>query len=188
MQEEEVDFAIEAATESMNNAVQHLERSLVKIRAGKASPEMLDGIMVEYYGAPTPLKNVSNVGTVDARTITITPWEKKMVAPIERAIFASNMGMTPQNDGVVIRLMIPPMTEERRQNLAKQVKGEGEHAKVSIRNARRDAIEDIRKAVKGGYPEDAGKRAEEKIQKMTDAHITSVEKHLEVKERDILTV
>jgi ribosome recycling factor len=186
--QEEVDFALDAAKESMDNSVLHLERSLVKLRAGKASPEMLDGIMIEYYGASTPLKNVSSVSVVDARTITITPWEKKMVPIIEKAIFASNLGMTPQNDGIVIRLMVPPMTEERRKSLARQAKDECEHAKVSVRNARREAIEDIKKAVKGGYPEDAGKRAEEQIQKLTDSHIAAIEKHLELKERDILTV
>lgn len=186
--QEEVDFAIDAAKESMENAILHLERSLVKLRAGKASPEMLDGIMVDYYGALTPLKNVSSVATADARTITITPWEKKMLPVIERAIFASNLGMTPQNDGIIIRLMVPPMTEERRKTLARQAKDECEHAKVSVRNARREAIEEIKKAVKNGYPEDAGKRSEEKMQKLTDSHIAEIERHLELKERDILTV
>ncbi len=186
--QEEVDFAIDAAKEGMDNAVSHLERSLVKIRAGKASPDMLDGIMIEYYGAQTPIKNIATVAVADARTITITPWEKKNVAAIERAIFASNLGMTPQNDGIIIRLMVPLMTEERRKSLAKQAKEECEHAKLGVRSARREAMEDIKKAVKNGYPEDAGKRAEEQVQKITDAHIVSIDKHLELKERDILTV
>ena len=186
--QEEIDFAIDAATESMRNAVQHLERSLIKIRTGKASPDMVGGVMVEYYGAQTPIKNVATVSITDARTITTQPWEKKAIADIERAIFASNLGMTPQNDGIMIRLVVPILTEERRKLLVKQAKGEGEENKLGVRAARRDAIEEIRKAVKNGYSEDGGKRAEEQIQKLTDEHISRIDKLIEAKEKDILTV
>jgi ribosome recycling factor len=186
--QEDIDFAIEAAQEAMGGALAHLERGLSKIRAGKAAPDMIDGLTIEYYGAQTAIKNVATVSTADARTLTIQPFEKKDLPAIERAIFASNMGITPQNDGIIIRLTIPPLTEERRKTMARQGKDEGEHAKVGVRAARREAIEDIKKAVKNGYPEDAGKRAEERVQKITDEHVARIEKLLEAKERDIMTV
>jgi ribosome recycling factor len=149
---------------------------------------MLDGLLVAYYGSPTPLKQVANVNTADARTIVIQPWEKNMLGPIERAIFEANFGITPQNDGEVVRLIIPPLTEDRRRDLVKQVKQLGEDAKVSIRNSRRDAINSIKKEVKDGYPEDAGKRREGEIQELTDKYTAKVDKMLEVKEEDIMTV
>ena len=186
--QEEIDFTLEAAHESMNAAIAHLERELVKVRAGKASPEMVDGLLVDYYGALTPVRNVATVMNADARTLTIQPFERKMLGEIEKSIFASNLGVTPQNDGQIIRITIPMLTEERRKNLAKQAKQECEDAKVGLRAARRDAIEDIRKAVKNGYPEDAGKRAEERVQKMIDDATARIEKMLEAKEKDILTV
>ena len=186
--QEEIDFAIDAAQEAMEGALSHLDRGLVKIRAGKASPDMVDALMVEYYGGMVSIKNVANIGTADARTITIQPWEKGVIGAIERSIFQSNLGMTPQNDGQVIRLTVPFLTEERRRNLAKQAKEEGENAKVVLRSARREAMEDIKKSVKNGYPEDAGKRAEEKVQKMTDDHVAKIDAAVAAKERDIMTV
>lgn len=179
---------IDSATLLMDKAIAHLEAELAKIRAGKASPAMLDGIYVDYYGSNTPLSQVANINTPDARTLAVQPWEKQMLGPIEKAIFGSNIGLTPQNDGVMIRLNIPPVTEERRLNLVKQSKGEAENAKVSIRNVRRDANEAIRKLVKDGLAEDVAKDAETKIQQLTDSYIVKTEKHLEAKEKEIMTV
>lgn len=176
-------------TESfMNKAISHLEVELTKIRAGKATPQMLDGLMVEYYGAPTPIGNVANVSAMDARTLTIQPWEKNMVGPIERAILQANIGVTPQNDGTIIRITMPPLTEERRRGLVKQANGEGEHSKVTIRNLRRDSIERIKKAQKDGLSEDAAKDAEADIQELTNKFILLVEKHLAAKEKEIMAV
>lgn len=172
----------------MKHSLEHLQKELVKVRTGKASTAMLDGLLVAYYGSPTPLKQVANVTTADARTIVIQPWEKSMLGPIERSIFEANFGITPQNDGEIVRLVIPPLTEERRKDLVKQVKGLGEDAKVSIRNARRDAMEEIKKEVKTGYPEDAGKRMEGKIQDLTNLYSEKVDKMLEIKEEDIMKV
>lgn len=176
------------ASVSMNKAINHLEAELVKIRAGKANPNMLDGIMADYYGSPTPINQVANVSTLDARTISIQPWEKNMLAIIERAIMAANIGITPQNDGTSIRLFLPPLTEERRKELVKKCNGEGEHAKIAVRNIRRDAIEDIKKLQKDGLSEDAAKDAEADIQQLTDKHTNLIEKHLEAKEKEIMAV
>lgn len=186
--EEDVSLIIEMAEDGMKHSLEHLQKELVKVRTGKASTSMLDGLLVAYYGSPTPLKQVANVTTSDARTIVIQPWEKNMLGPIEKAIFEANFGITPQNDGEVVRLVIPPLTEERRKDLVKQVKHLGEEAKVSIRNSRREAMEQIKKEVKNGYPEDAGKRRETEIQELTDTYTTRVDKMLEVKEEDIMTV
>lgn len=176
-------------TESaMNKAISHLEFELTKIRAGKASPQMLDGLMVEYYGSPTAIGQVANVSAMDSRTLTIQPWEKNMLGPIERAILQANIGVTPQNDGVIIRITMPPLTEERRRALVKQAFGEGEHSKVAIRNLRRDAIEKIKKLQKDGLSEDAAKDAEADIQEMTNRYILLVEKHLATKEKEIMAV
>jgi ribosome recycling factor len=172
----------------MQKAIQHLESELSKIRAGKASPSMIDGIMVEYYGNPTPLSQVANIVVMDARTISIQPWEKTMLQPIERSIMAANIGITPQNDGTNIRLFLPPMTEERRKELVKKCNGEGEHAKVSIRNIRRDAIEQIKKLQKDGTSEDECKDAETSIQNTTDQHTAMVDKLLSAKEKEIMSV
>jgi ribosome recycling factor len=173
---------------SMNKAISHLEVELTKIRAGKATPQMLDGLMVEYYGAPTPIGNVANVSAMDARTLTIQPWEKNMVGPIERAILQANIGVTPQNDGTIIRITMPPLTEERRKGLVKQANGEGEHSKVTIRNLRRDSIERIKKLQKDGLSEDAAKDAEADIQELTNKFILLVDKHLAAKEKEIMAV
>src|SRR5215207_8122489 len=188
MSAEDVAITLEIAEDSMKKAINHLEAELTKIRAGKANPQMLDGIMVDYYGSPTPINQVGNISIMDARTITIQPWEKNMLQPIERAILASNIGINPQNDGNLIRLFLPPLTEERRRDLVKRAQGEGEHSKVAIRNIRRDAIESIKKAQKNGLSEDAAKDAETDIQAVTDRYISLVEKHLASKEKDIMAV
>jgi ribosome recycling factor len=172
----------------MNKAINHLESELSKIRAGKATPSMLDGIMVEYYGNPTQLSQVANISILDARTISIQPWEKSMLQPIERGIMAANIGITPQNDGTNIRLFLPPLTEERRRELVKKCNGEGENAKVSIRNIRRDAIEQIKKLQKDGTSEDECKDGEANVQDATDKFIALVEKHLVAKEKEIMAV
>jgi ribosome recycling factor len=186
--QEEIDFYLASAEESMQESIAHLQRELIKIRSGKASPDMVNGIRVDYYGSLTPLAQVANVKTSDARTIVIAPWEKNMIQPIETAIKLANIGIMPQNDGQVIRLNIPPLTEERRKQLVKQSHTFAEQAKVSIRNARREAIEEIKKAVKNGYPEDLGKRSEDQVQSLTDKHIAQVDQVLEQKEKDIMTV
>jgi len=173
---------------SMTKAISHLESELSKIRAGKASPSMLDGIMVEYYGNPSPLNQVANITVLDARTISVQPWEKSMLQPIERGIMAANIGITPQNDGVNIRLFLPPLTEERRKELVKKCNGEGEHAKIAVRNIRRDAIEQIKKLQKDGLSEDICKDSEKNIQDETDKYIALVDKHLSAKEKEIMAV
>ena len=181
--------AINAAAEDhMKKAIGHLEAELVKIRAGKANPQMLDGIIVDYYGSPMPINQVANISVMDARTLSIQPWEKNMLQPIERAIIAANIGINPQNDGNLIRLFLPPLTEERRKELVKKCQGEGEHSKVAIRNIRRDAIEHIKKLQKTGLSEDAAKDAEADMQEVTDRFITAVEKHLAGKEKEIMSV
>lgn len=185
---EEVAFILEDTQETMQKGIAHLEIELTKIRAGKANISMLDGINVEYYGASTPIGQVANVTVVDARTIGIQPWEKNMLQPIERSIIAANLGINPQNDGVLIRLFLPPLTEERRRELVKRVNGEGEQAKVVIRSIRRDAIEQIKKLQKDGLSEDVAKDAEKNVQDLTDRYIALIEKHLEAKEKDIMTV
>ena len=188
MSAEDVALTLELAEDSMKKAINHLEAELTKIRAGKANSQMLDGIVVDYYGSPTPISQVGNISVMDARTLSIQPWEKNMLQPIERAIIASNIGINPQNDGNLIRLFLPPLTEERRKDLVKKSHGEGEHAKVAIRNVRRDAIESIKKAQKNGLSEDASKDAENDIQQLTDRYITLVDKHLASKEKDIMAV
>jgi ribosome recycling factor len=172
----------------MKKAITHLEAELIKIRAGKANPNMLDGIVADYYGSPTPIAQIANISVLDARTISVQPWEKKMLQPIERAIIASNIGINPQNDGNSIRLFLPPLTEERRRELVKRCNGEGENGKVSIRNIRRDAIEQIKKLQKDGLSEDAAKDAEADIQEKTNRFIALIEKHLEAKEKEIMVV
>lgn len=188
MSAEDVSITLELAEDSMKKAIAHLEVELTKIRAGKANPGMLDGIMVDYYGSPTQVNQVANVTATDARTITVQPWEKNMLQPIERAIINSNIGLNPQNDGNIIRLFLPPLTEERRRELVKRSLGEGEHSKVAIRNIRRDAIESIKKAQKNGLSEDAAKDAEADIQVLTDKYIAHVDRHLASKEKDIMSV
>jgi ribosome recycling factor len=185
---DDVILLLETAEESMDKAISHLESELVKIRAGKANPQMLDGITVDYYGTPTPLNQIGNVNVQDARTLTVQPWEKNMLQPIERAIINSNIGINPQNDGVIIRLFLPPLTEERRRELVKRCLGEGEHAKVAVRNIRRDAIEGIKKLQKGGLSEDEAKDAEADVQDLTNRQIAQIDKHLAQKEKEIMAV
>jgi ribosome recycling factor len=185
---EEVSLVIDEAEESMKKAISHLESELTKIRAGKANPGMLDGITVDYYGSPMPIAQVGNISIMDARTISIQPWEKNMLQPIERAIINSNIGLNPQNDGNIIRLFLPPLTEERRRELVKRCMAEGEQGKVSVRSIRRDAIEEIKKLQKNGLSEDAAKDAETDIQQLTDRFIAHVDKHLIAKEKDIMSV
>ncbi len=174
--------------ESMKKAINHLEAELAKVRAGKASPQMLDGIHVDYYGSATLIGQAANMSVVDARTLTIQPWEKNMLQPIERAILQANIGVTPQNDGNIIRIFLPPLTEERRKELVKKVQHEGENAKVSVRNLRRDAIEKVKKMQKDGLSEDAAKDTEVDIQEITDRFIALIEKHLDAKEKEIMHV
>jgi ribosome recycling factor len=185
---EEVATIIQGAEELMKKAIGHLETELTKIRAGKANPQMLDGLVVDYYGAPMPINQVANVSVLDARTLTIQPWEKNMLQPIERAIIGGNIGVTPQSDGVIIRLFLPPLTEERRRELVKKCLAEGEQSKVAIRNVRRDAIEGIKKLQKNGLSEDASKDAETEMQQVTDKYISIVEKHLASKEKEVMAV
>ena len=186
--QEELNIVLEEAANSMSKAINHLEAELTKIRAGKASPNMLDGIMADYYGSPTAINQVANVTALDARTISVQPWEKNMLSVIERAIIAANIGINPQSDGISIRLFLPPLTEERRKEMVKRCNGEGEQGKVSIRNIRRIAIEDIKKLQKDGLSEDAGKDAEAEVQTITDRYISLVEKHLAAKEKEIMMV
>ncbi len=176
------------AEELMQAAVMYLDDALAHIRAGKATPRILDPIKVDYYGAATPLANVATITTPDARTIAIQPWEKKLINDIERAIINSNIGLAPSNNGEVIRLSIPPLTEERRKELAKQCKSEAENAKVSIRNARRDAIDLLKKQVKDGMPEDVEKDAEGDVQKLHDNYVKQVDELYAKKEKEIMTV
>lgn len=185
---EELSLIMDDAEEHMNKAIQHLEVELVKIRAGRANPNMLDGIVVDYYGTPTPINQIGNLSVTDARTLTIQPWEKNMLQPIERAIINSNIGLAPQNDGNIIRLFLPPLTEERRKELVKRVNAEGEHTKVAVRNIRRDAIEQIKKLQKDGLSEDAAKDAEKDVQVLTDKYSVQIDKHLEAKDKEIMSV
>ncbi len=176
------------AKAKMENAMAYLDETLARIRAGKANPRILDGIRVEYYGTPTPLSNVANVTTPDAKSIVIQPWEKSMLKEIEKAILASEVGITPENNGEIIRLGIPPLTEERRRQLSKQAKQEGEDAKIGIRNARRDAIDALKKSIKDGMPEDVEKDAEAEVQKIHDKFIKMVDDAVIAKDKEIMTV
>lgn len=176
------------AEELMQSAILFLDDALAHIRAGKASARILDPIRIDYYGAMSPIANVATITTPDARTIQIQPWEKKMLGEIERAIINSNIGLAPNNNGECIRLILPPLTEERRQQLAKQCKAEAENAKVSVRNARRDAFEALKKQIKEGLPEDAEKDAEDKVQKLHDKYIRQIDDLYAKKEKDIMTV
>ena len=179
----EVKDYLEPAEEKMELAVAYLDESLSHIRAGKASPKLIDGIRVEYYGSVVPISNVANVSVPDARTIAITPWEKAMFREIEKAIINSELGITPENNGEVIRLSIPPLTEDRRKALVKQSKAEAETAKVSVRNARRDAIDGLKKAVKQGMPEDVEKDAEASAQKLHDKYLKKIDDLFAAKEK-----
>ena len=184
----EVKEIINEADEQMQMAVEYLDDTLSHIRAGKASARLLDGIRVDYYGSQAPISNVANVSVPDARTIAITPWEKSMFREIEKAIINSDLGITPENNGEVIRLGIPPLTEDRRKQLVKQSKGEAENAKVSVRNARREAVDRIKKEVKAGLSEDTGKDAEAEVQKVHDKYMKKIDEIFAAKEKEILTV
>lgn len=185
---DEITEILHETSASMQRAIDFFESELVKIRAGKASLSILDGISIDYYGNPTPIDQVANISVMDARTITVQPWEKKMLQPIEKAIIAANIGINPQNDGNIIRLFLPPLTEERRKEFVKKSNGEGEQAKIVIRNVRRDAIEQVKKAQKEGISEDAAKDAEAAIQEITDNNIVMIDKYLSVKEKEIMSV
>jgi len=185
---EELELVMMDAESGMQKAIDHLDVELNRIRAGKASPTILDGVRIEYYGAPTPISQVANITVLDARTLSIQPWERNMLAPIERGIMMANIGITPQNDGVQIRLFMPPLTEERRKELFKKASNEGEQAKVTIRNARRNTMDDVKKMQKDGLSEDVAKDIEKKVQDLTDKYIATVDKHLSIKEKEMMTV
>lgn len=182
---EEMDFIVDAAKEQMTAAIDHLEKELLNIRAGKANPVMLSSITIDYYGTQTPLNQVANVNTPDARTLSIQPWEKNLIGEIEKAILVANLGFTPMNNGESIIINIPPLTEERRKQLVKLAKSEAENAKVSIRNARKDANQDIKKS---DSSEDVQKNYEIDIQELTDSSIQKVDQIISLKEKEILTV
>ncbi|RME95580.1 MAG: ribosome recycling factor [Bacteroidetes bacterium] len=188
MTQEDIDLTLSAAEEAMQASIEHLTKELMAIRAGKASPAMINSLTVSYYGIDTPLNQVANISAADSRTLVIQPWEKSMIGPIEKAIFEANLGVTPQNDGELVRITIPMLTEERRKELVKRAKALGEEAKVSIRNERREAIQTIKKAVKEGYPEDLGRDAEAAAQKLTDKYSAKVDQMIEAKEKDIMTI
>ncbi|GAL60931.1 MULTISPECIES: ribosome recycling factor [Algibacter] len=183
---EDIQFILDSTQEAMDNALKHLEKQFVNIRAGKASPAMLGSVMVNYYGSQTPIGQVANINTPDGRTITVQPWEKNMLQEIERGIAYANLGFNPMNNGDVIIINVPPLTEERRRDLAKQAKAEAEDAKVSIRTARKDANNDIKK--NDDVSEDLKKNAEIDVQQITDKHVKKVDELFEAKEKEIMTV
>ncbi|MEI6312431.1 MAG: ribosome recycling factor [Bacteroidota bacterium] len=185
---EELNKCINDTKAHMDKSIEHLKNELVKVRAGKANPGILEGVMAEAYGAMTPVNQLGNVSTPDGKTIMIQPWDKSLLQAIEKGIMASNIGLNPQNDGEIIRMFLPPLTEERRKDLVKQVKAYAEQAKVSVRNIRRDANESVKKLQKDGLAEDLAKGGEEKIQKMTNDYIAGIDKIVEVKEKEIMTV
>jgi ribosome recycling factor len=185
---EEIELITDETRERMEKALDHLEHELARLRAGRSNPALLDGITVDYYGVNSPLSQVSNINTPDAKTITVQPWEKNMLGIIEKAIMAANIGLTPVNNGELIRLNVPPLTEERRHQLVKQVRNEGETAKISIRNARKFANDELKLLLKDGLPEDMEKDAVEKVQEMTHNFNTKIDKVLTIKEKDVMTV
>lgn len=188
MDASEISMILDIADEAMAGAIEHLQHELAKLRTGKASGDLFGGILVPYYGSPTPISQIANISSADARTIIIQPWEKHMLSPIEKGIFEASLGITPHNDGQLIRLSIPPLTEERRREMVKKAKHIGEESKVGIRSARQKAIDEVRKAVKNGLSEDFGKKTEEDIQKMTNRFSEKVDKFIEAKDKDIMTV
>lgn len=185
---EETEFTLEEAREGMQLAVSHLEKEFQKIRAGKASPMMLEGVKIDYYGAMTPIEQTANISTPDARQIIVQPWDKGVLGLLEKAIMAANLGFNPKNEGEILRIVVPPLTEERRRDLVKKAKMEAENAKISIRNIRRSANDTAKNLKKDGTPEDEVTRLETDIQKITDEFISQVDKFLEAKEKDIMTV
>lgn len=185
---EEAQFCLEEASENMQLAVNHLEKEFQKIRTGKASPQMLDGIRIDYYGTMTALDQVSNINTPDPKQIIVQPWDKSVMPLIEKAIMAANLGFNPKNEGEVLRIIVPPLTEERRKDLVKKAKNEGENARVSVRNIRRAANDTAKKLKDGGVPEDDIKKLENEIQQVTDKFIQMIDRLLDSKEKDIMTV
>jgi ribosome recycling factor len=179
---------LKISDEHMHEAIEHFQKELIKIRAGKASPSMLNGLLIEHYGASMPINQVASISSADSRTLSIQPWDKSAMAAIEKAIFEANLGVTPQNDGEFIRITIPALTEERRLDLVKQSKHLAEETRVSVRNTRHKVLDFIKKEVKEGYPEDAGKRKEKEVQDMLDKYYRQIDELLEAKEKDIMTV
>lgn len=188
IQMEEIEFYLDAAKETMDGALKHLNIELAKIRAGKATPNMLEGVQVEYYGMMSPLQSVSSITTPDARTLAVKPFEKRLIGEIEKAIRNANLGFNPSNDGEVVRINIPPLTEDRRRDLVKRVKNEIETAKINVRNVRQDANNSIKKLKNDGVSEDDIKRGEERVQKITDSYVAKIEQVFAVKEADIMSV
>jgi len=186
--EEEVDFIFDSLKEANNKAVDHLKVELQKIRAGRATPSMLSSVIVDYYGSPTPLSQVANINTLDAKTLTVQPWEKSLLDEIAKGITNANLGLNPQNNGEMIIISVPVLTEERRRDLAKKAKGEGEHAKISLRNHRKDAIDEIKKLKDDGLSEDMQKDLEEEVQKITNSFGNNVDELTAKKEEDILKI
>lgn len=186
--EDDVKLVLEDASDKMDKALDHLDRELSKVRAGKANPKMLDGVMIDYYGSMTPLAQVANINTPDPRTIAIQPWEKGMIPVIEKAIMAANLGMNPDNNGELVRINVPPLTEERRKELVKMAKKLAEDSRIGVRNARREAMDEFKKLLKAGLPEDMEKDAADQAQKLTDRYMKKVDEMLEAKEKDIMTV
>jgi ribosome recycling factor len=186
--EEEVKIVLDDSSEKMSKAIEHLDREIGKVRAGKANPKMLEVVSVDYYGTMTPLTQVASINTPDPRTIVIQPWEKKIIPLIEKAIMAANLGMNPDNNGDIIRINVPALTEERRKDLAKQVKKMGEDTRITIRNIRRDTNEEFKKLKKDGLPEDMEKDAQEQVQRLTDKYTKKVDELLDKKEQEIMTV
>lgn len=184
----DIKTVLDNAKALMDKAISHLESELQKVRAGKANPVMLENVQVDYYGSRVALSNTASINTQDARTLIIQPWEKSMLTPIEKAIQAANLGFNPQNDGVIIRIVVPPLTEERRRDLTKTAKSLGEDAKIATRNLRKEAMEQIKKLQKDGLPEDMAKDGETKVQTLTDATVGKIDKHVEQKEKEIMTV
>lgn len=185
---EEAQMCLDEAREGMDNAISHLEREFHKIRAGKASPQMLEGLKVDYYGVMTPIEQTANINTPDPRQIIIQPWDKSILGELEKAILNANLGFNPKNEGEVLRISVPPLTEERRLELVKQAKGEAENTRISIRNTRRSANDLAKSLEKDGLPEDESKKAQDKIQELTDEFIKKVDELLEAKEKDVMTV
>ncbi len=183
-----IDNAFQSCKAGMEKAIQHFKEELLKIRTGKASPAMVNGLMVEYYGNPTPITQVANINTPDSKTISIQPWEKSMLGPIEQSIFAANLGLTPMNDGESVRITIPPLTEERRKDLVKIAKALAEDSKVSLRSERHKILNVIKQEVKDGFPEDQGKRKESNVQDIVNSYAETLSKLLDAKEKEIMTV
>lgn len=185
---EDAKLVLQDAEESMEKSILHLDREFQKLRAGKASPQMLEGVKVEYYGTLTPLEQTANINTPDPRQIIIQPWDKSILGEIEKAIMAANLGFNPKNEGEILRIIVPPLTEERRLEMVKKAKSEAENARVSVRNVRRSANEMAKDLEKEGLPEDEAKKLQDDVQKLTDKFIEKIDELLDLKEKDIMTV